>query len=66
MYKIYSPTDILKYAVNKSKEKEDAVLLEIQADILFILSAVCKNDLLRKVCIFLPHTVKKILKQGIF
>ncbi|KAM9023149.1 cilia- and flagella-associated protein 69 [Ara ararauna] len=40
--------DILKYAVNKSKEKEDAVLLEIQADVLFILSAVCKNDLLRK------------------
>ncbi|XP_061202118.1 cilia- and flagella-associated protein 69 [Neopsephotus bourkii] len=40
--------DILKYAVNKSKEKEDAVLLEIQADTLFILSVVCKNDLLRK------------------
>ncbi|NWS66697.1 CFA69 protein, partial [Crotophaga sulcirostris] len=40
--------DILKYAVNKSKEKEDAILLEIQADILFILSALCENDLHRK------------------
>ncbi|NXD67590.1 CFA69 protein, partial [Eolophus roseicapillus] len=48
MYKIYSLIDILKYALNKSKEKEEAILLEIQADILFILSAVCKNDLLRK------------------
>lgn len=63
MCKIYSLTDILKYTLNKSKEKEEAVLLEIQADILFILSAVCKNDLLRKVCIFVPHNVKKTLKH---
>ncbi|XP_054674460.1 cilia- and flagella-associated protein 69 isoform X2 [Grus americana] len=40
--------DILKYAANKSKEKEDAILLEIQADILFLLSALCENDLHRK------------------
>ncbi|KFQ38616.1 Uncharacterized protein C7orf63, partial [Mesitornis unicolor] len=40
--------DILKYAANKSKEKEDAILLEIQADILFILSALCENDFHRK------------------
>ncbi|NXU08922.1 CFA69 protein, partial [Pardalotus punctatus] len=40
--------DILKYAVNKSKEKEDAILLEIQTDILFILSVLCENDLHRK------------------
>ncbi|XP_075275494.1 cilia- and flagella-associated protein 69 isoform X2 [Opisthocomus hoazin] len=40
--------DILKYAANKSKEKEDAILLEIQADLLFILSALCENDLHRK------------------
>ncbi|NWH66776.1 CFA69 protein, partial [Geococcyx californianus] len=40
--------DVLKYAVNKSKEKEDAILLETQADILFILSALCENDLHRK------------------
>ncbi|XP_068790868.1 cilia- and flagella-associated protein 69 isoform X2 [Struthio camelus] len=40
--------DILKYAANKSKEKEDAILLEIQADILFILSTLCENDLHRK------------------
>ncbi|XP_053916631.1 cilia- and flagella-associated protein 69 isoform X3 [Cuculus canorus] len=40
--------DILKYAANKSKETEDAILLEIQADILFILSALCENDLHRK------------------
>ncbi|NWV80421.1 CFA69 protein, partial [Dasyornis broadbenti] len=40
--------DILKYAANKSKEKEDAILLEIQADILFILSVLCENDLRRK------------------
>ncbi|NWS42034.1 CFA69 protein, partial [Probosciger aterrimus] len=47
--------DILKYALNKSKEKEEAVLLEIQADILFILSAVCKNDLLRKLILVQIH-----------
>lgn len=66
MYKLYSFIDILKYAANKSKEKEDAILLEIQADILFLLSALCENDLHRKVCIFLPHTVKKMSKHGIF
>ncbi|NWV14969.1 CFA69 protein, partial [Ptilonorhynchus violaceus] len=37
--------DILKYVVNRSKEKEDAILLEIQADILFIMSVLCENDL---------------------
>ncbi|NXV73629.1 CFA69 protein, partial [Atlantisia rogersi] len=40
--------DILKYAANKSKEKEDAILLEIQADILFLLSLLCENDVHRK------------------
>ncbi|NXN32982.1 CFA69 protein, partial [Nycticryphes semicollaris] len=40
--------DILKYAANKSKEKEDAILLEIEADTLFLLSALCENDLHRK------------------
>ncbi|NXL93444.1 CFA69 protein, partial [Alectura lathami] len=40
--------DILKYAASKSKEKEDAILLEIQADILFILSVLCENDVHRK------------------
>ncbi|XP_027540642.1 cilia- and flagella-associated protein 69-like isoform X2 [Neopelma chrysocephalum] len=40
--------DILKYAANKSKEKEDVILLEIQADTLFILSVLCENDLHRK------------------
>ncbi|XP_009328866.1 PREDICTED: uncharacterized protein C7orf63 homolog [Pygoscelis adeliae] len=40
--------DVLKYAAHKSKEKEDAILLEIQADILFLLSALCENDLHRK------------------
>ncbi|XP_074670985.1 cilia- and flagella-associated protein 69 [Strix aluco] len=40
--------DILKYAANKSKEKEDAILLEIQANILFLLSVLCENDLHRK------------------
>ncbi|XP_071591294.1 cilia- and flagella-associated protein 69 isoform X2 [Heliangelus exortis] len=40
--------DILKYAADKSKEKEDAILLEIQADIFFILSVLCENDLHRK------------------
>ncbi|NWR90911.1 CFA69 protein, partial [Furnarius figulus] len=38
--------DILKYATNKFKE--DAILLEIQADILFILCVLCENDLHRK------------------
>ncbi|NXG71910.1 CFA69 protein, partial [Baryphthengus martii] len=40
--------DILKYAANRSKEKEDAILLEIQADTLFLLSALCENDIHRK------------------
>ncbi|NWV32650.1 CFA69 protein, partial [Grantiella picta] len=40
--------DVLKYAANKSKEKEDAIILEIQADILFILSVLCENDFHRK------------------
>ncbi|KAM6134739.1 LOW QUALITY PROTEIN: cilia- and flagella-associated protein 69 [Pterocles gutturalis] len=40
--------DILKYAANKTKEKEDAILLEIQADILFLLSVLCENDHHRK------------------
>lgn len=66
MYKIYSFIDILKYAVNKSKEKEDAIVLEIQADILFILSALCENDLHRKVCIILCYTVQKTSKHSIF
>ncbi|NXI88352.1 CFA69 protein, partial [Rhipidura dahli] len=40
--------DILKYAGNKSKERETTVLLEIQADALFILSVLCENDVHRK------------------
>ncbi|XP_068012917.1 cilia- and flagella-associated protein 69 isoform X1 [Melanerpes formicivorus] len=40
--------DILKYAADKSKEQEDAILLEIQADLLFLLSALCESDLHRK------------------
>ncbi|NXF03046.1 CFA69 protein, partial [Smithornis capensis] len=40
--------EILKYAAKKSKEKEDAILLEIQADALFILSVLCEDDLHRK------------------
>ncbi|NWI40785.1 CFA69 protein, partial [Picathartes gymnocephalus] len=39
---------ILKYAANNSKEKESTVLLEVQADILFILSVLCENDVHRK------------------
>lgn len=66
IYKIYPFTDILKYAANKSKEKESAILLEIQADTLFILSVLCENDLHRKVCIFLRYTVQTMLKHVIF
>ncbi|NXL76807.1 CFA69 protein, partial [Leptocoma aspasia] len=40
--------DILKYAADKSKEKESRVLLEIQVDVLFILSVLCENDVHRK------------------
>ncbi|NXH45937.1 CFA69 protein, partial [Dicaeum eximium] len=40
--------DILKYAADKSKEKESTILLEIQADVLFILSVLCENDVHRK------------------
>ncbi|XP_059698880.1 cilia- and flagella-associated protein 69 isoform X2 [Haemorhous mexicanus] len=36
--------DILKYAAEKFKEKESSVLLEIQTDILFILSVLCESD----------------------
>lgn len=63
---MYPFTDILTYAANKCKDKEDALLLEIQADILFILSVVCENDLQRKVCIFLPYSVQKMSKHTIF
>ncbi|KFU92572.1 Uncharacterized protein C7orf63, partial [Chaetura pelagica] len=40
--------DVLKYAADKCKEREDAILLEIQADIFFVLSVLCENDLHRK------------------
>ncbi|XP_072185054.1 cilia- and flagella-associated protein 69 isoform X2 [Excalfactoria chinensis] len=40
--------DILKYAANNSEQKDDAILLEIQANTLFILSALCENDVHRK------------------
>ncbi|POI31822.1 hypothetical protein CIB84_004427, partial [Bambusicola thoracicus] len=40
--------DILKYAANKLEQKDDVILLEIQANILFILSALCENDIHRK------------------
>ncbi|NWZ92395.1 CFA69 protein, partial [Nesospiza acunhae] len=40
--------DILKYAADKSKEKESIALLEIQADILFILSVLCEENNDRK------------------
>ncbi|CAN8184963.1 unnamed protein product [Coccothraustes coccothraustes] len=40
--------DILKYAADKEKEIESGVLLEIQADILFILSVLCESDNDRK------------------
>ncbi|KAG8443208.1 hypothetical protein GDO86_011856 [Hymenochirus boettgeri] len=39
---------ILKKIVNSPEGNEDAILLEIQIDILFILSALCENDLHRK------------------
>ncbi|KAE8596112.1 hypothetical protein XENTR_v10015973 [Xenopus tropicalis] len=39
---------ILGKIVNGSAENEDATLLEIQTDILFILSTLCENDLHRK------------------
>nr|XP_026651263.1 cilia- and flagella-associated protein 69 isoform X5 [Zonotrichia albicollis] len=41
--------DILKYAADIAKEKESIALLEIQADILFILSVLCEDDNDRKV-----------------
>ncbi|NXO98031.1 CFA69 protein, partial [Certhia brachydactyla] len=40
--------DILQYAEDKSEKKEGIVLLEIQADILFILSVLCESDVHRK------------------
>ncbi|NXH04731.1 CFA69 protein, partial [Loxia leucoptera] len=40
--------DILKYAADKFKEKESNVLLEIQTDVLFILSILCESDDNRK------------------
>lgn len=66
IYKIYPFTDILKFAADKSKEKEGTVLLEIQADILFTLSVLCEHDVHRKVCIFLSCTVQKMSKHSTF
>lgn len=60
MYKMFSFIEILKYAANKLEQKDDAILLEIQANILFILSVLCENDVHRKVCILLPHHKQKI------
>ncbi|XP_042672983.1 cilia- and flagella-associated protein 69 [Centrocercus urophasianus] len=40
--------DILKYTANKLEQKDDAILLEIQANIFFILSVLCENDVHRK------------------
>ncbi|NXJ15845.1 CFA69 protein, partial [Odontophorus gujanensis] len=40
--------DILKYTANNFKEKDDAITLEIQANILFVLSVLCENDVHRK------------------
>uniref|UniRef100_A0A8D0H5C5 Cilia and flagella associated protein 69 n=1 Tax=Sphenodon punctatus TaxID=8508 RepID=A0A8D0H5C5_SPHPU len=40
--------DILKNTTNNSKEKDDAIVMEIQTDILLILSTLCENDPHRK------------------
>ncbi|EPQ13894.1 Hypothetical protein D623_10033820 [Myotis brandtii] len=39
---------IFKYTTSKINDKEEAILLEIQSDILLILSALCENDNSRK------------------
>ncbi|NXF87402.1 CFA69 protein, partial [Eubucco bourcierii] len=52
--------DILKYTAEKSKEQEDAILLEIQADLLFLLSALCDSDLHRKE-LFSPEGVDLLI-----
>ncbi|XP_036184152.1 cilia- and flagella-associated protein 69 isoform X1 [Myotis myotis] len=39
---------IFKYTISKMNDKEEAILLEIQSDILLILSALCENDNSRK------------------
>ncbi|NXN11766.1 CFA69 protein, partial [Indicator maculatus] len=52
--------DVLKYAADKSKEQEDAILLEIQADLLFLLSALCESDLHRKE-LFSPEGVDLLI-----
>ncbi|NXX49820.1 CFA69 protein, partial [Tricholaema leucomelas] len=52
--------DLLKYAADKSKEQEDAILLEIQADLLFLLSALCDSDLHRKE-LFSPEGVDLLI-----
>ncbi|XP_015709005.1 cilia- and flagella-associated protein 69 isoform X2 [Coturnix japonica] len=40
--------DVLKYTANNSEQSDDAIVLEIQANTLFILSALCENDVHRK------------------
>lgn len=60
MYEMFSFVDILKYTADKLEQKDDAILLEIQANIFFILSLLCENDVHRKVCILLPHHEQKI------
>jgi hypothetical protein len=36
--------------ISKSNEKEEAIVLEIQSDILLILSGLCEHHIQRKVC----------------
>lgn len=41
---------IFKNTISKYNDKEEAILLEIQSDILLILSGLCEHHIPRKVC----------------
>nr|KAF6418073.1 cilia and flagella associated protein 69 [Rousettus aegyptiacus] len=41
---------IFKNTISKSNDKEEAIVLEIQSDILLILSGLCEHNIPRKVC----------------
>uniref|UniRef100_A0A2K6EMU9 Cilia and flagella associated protein 69 n=1 Tax=Propithecus coquereli TaxID=379532 RepID=A0A2K6EMU9_PROCO len=59
---------IFKNIISKPNEKEEAIALEIQSDILLILSGLCEHHIQRKCCILgcYPSEDYFLEKEGIF
>ncbi|KAF5927837.1 hypothetical protein HPG69_000743 [Diceros bicornis minor] len=51
---------IFTNTISKSNDKEEAIVLEIQSDILLILSGLCEHDIPRKVCMPVNQTFVQI------